>query len=73
MCEFCRSYQVYQQIDEIDKMHGEPLIKEYTVALVRRAYLKGHKRQAGRGTDYRRQGLGYKLNFCPECGRRLKE
>lgn len=30
------------------------------------------KRQAGRTVDYRNQGLGYKLNYCPECGRKIR-
>ena len=79
MCKFCERLgslkQVYQFLNKHDKKQGEEKIKhEYTVALVTHSWLpsKGKKR-ASRSTDYRNQGLGYKLNFCPECGRNLRK
>lgn len=68
-CAFCESLQTHKNI----RAFNNELYDEYTVALVIRSYAKGKKRTAGRTTDYRNQGIGYKLNFCPECGRRLKE
>lgn len=73
-CKFCESLQEFKQIyEKLGKKEkpGEGLLHEYTVALVIHSYRKGHKAQAGRTTDYRRLGLGYKLNYCPECGRKL--
>ena len=72
-CKFCKSLQNYKQIYATFNKQGEGdgLLHEYTVALVIHSYFKGHKVHAGRSTDYRVRGLGYKLNFCPECGRKL--
>lgn len=77
-CEFCSSYKTYNQIYAFRKNHpeyygNERLYHEITVAMVVRSWLKGRKRTAGRTTDYRYRGCGYKLNYCPECGRRLNE
>lgn len=73
-CKFCESLQNHKQIHEFlskrDKP-GEGLLYEYSVAIVIHSYLKGRKAQAGRSTDYRLRGLGYVLNYCPECGRKL--
>ena len=74
-CKFCESLAEHKQIENfwLDRKDKEPFKYEYTVALVIKEWLpsKG-KRRAGRTTDYRYQGLGYKLNFCPECGRKVK-
>ena len=74
-CEFCRRYYGARDILRFKNLHrteGEPKLYDgYSVAFVVRTYRKGHKRQCTRSTDYRSGGLGYKLNFCPECGRRL--
>ena len=75
-CAFCEALQLNKNIrvfyNDLRKKEGnERIYEEYTVALVVRSYAKGKKRTAGRTTDYRNQGIGYQLNFCPECGRRL--
>jgi len=73
-CKFCENLTNYKKIDNFfRKREKEPFKYEYTVALVIKQWLpsKG-KRRAGRTTDYRYQGLGYKLNYCPECGKKLK-
>ena len=75
-CAFCEALQRNKNIrafyNDLRKEEGEEKIYEdYTVALVVRSYAKGKKRTAGRTTDYRNQGIGYQLNFCPECGRKL--
>lgn len=76
-CAFCESLESRKHIRAIWKKHGDEFDKglrdEYTVALVVHTWHKDRgKRNAGRTTDYRYRGLGYKLNFCPECGRGLK-
>ena len=76
-CAFCEALMEYKNIraffdQSLKKEHKERIYEDYTVALVIRSYVKGKKRTAGRTTDYRNQGIGYQLNFCPECGRRLK-
>lgn len=75
-CTFCEALMGYKNIraffNQRDKeKHKEKTYEEYTVALVVRSYAKGKKRTARRTIDYRNQGIGFKLNFCPECGRRL--
>ena len=74
-CDFCCRYWDARHVLNFrnrNRKDGEPkLYEDYSVAFVVRTYRKGHKRQCPRSTDYRSGGLGYKLNFCPECGRRL--
>lgn len=74
-CAFCEALQTYKYIRAFNNehfKHFEPKIyEEYNVALVVRSWTKGNKRTAGRITDYRNRGIGFKLNYCPECGRRL--
>ena len=44
----------------------------YSVAILRaRWWSKAGKKRAEKQTDFRRGGLGYKLNFCPECGKKI--
>lgn len=76
-CVFCRDLQSKRNVHQFIKDHPEwygliDLEQQYTVAIVTRTYQKGHKRQAARSADYRYRGYGYKLNYCPECGRLLK-
>lgn len=78
-CKFCEAYNRYKYVDDFkerfDLEHGETdkVIREYTVAIVVHGWFKSKgKKSAGRSTDYRYRGLGYKLNFCPECGKKLK-
>ena len=74
MCDFCDSLELHKRIRRFDNQYERTKIKEeYTVALVIRSWTpqKG-KRRAGRSTDYRNQGIGYRLNFCPECGREIR-
>ena len=76
-CKFCEALKENKQIIDFKNnnpkyYNGEKWNVEYTVALVIRKWLKGrHKSTAGRATDYRYRGIGYKLNYCPECGRKL--
>ena len=76
-CYFCESYKSWKSVNEFKQDHPEyygddPLMYELVVAMVIKTWRKGRKQQASRITDYRYRGCGYALNFCPECGRRLK-
>ena len=80
-CNFCKDLkeikirymmtndcQTYGEIEE----YGE-WMQELTVAIVERNwYQKRGKRSAGRTIHYKNQGIGFALNFCPECGKRLR-
>ena len=68
-CQFCEKYGVLRTLDRDFKESK----KEYTVSIVRRAWTKeSGKRNACGIVFYRNQGIGFKLNYCPECGRELK-
>ena len=80
-CNFCKDLKVIedrykmtndrQTYGEIEE-YGE-WMRELTVAIVERNwYQKKGKRSAGRIIHYKNQGIGFALNFCPECGRRLR-
>jgi hypothetical protein len=75
MCKFCDSLA---EIKERENFYGysDPELgrwmNEYTVALVIHGwYQKRGKKSASRTVDFRNKGLGYKLNFCPECGKKI--
>lgn len=69
-CAFCERMALAKFIE--DKIYCG-YRHEYTVALVDRHWTRERgKRNAVRGVDFRWRGLGFKLNYCPECGRKLK-
>ena len=80
-CKFCEAMKENRQVDEISrswstddelKRYGK-YITEYSVAIVKRSYYqKKGKRKSGRTVQFRYRGLGYELNYCPECGRKLE-
>lgn len=76
MCEFCDNLDFRKQLNVEDNQVRDKynvFMNEYTVALVIHHWIKRKgKQNAGRTTDYRYRGLGYKLNFCPECGRKVE-
>ena len=75
MCKFCESLEIWQNTHKFtnDRIQNKTK-QEYTVALLIHTWCPKYKtkRQASRTTDYRNKGLGYKLNYCPERGRKLK-
>lgn len=77
MCKFCDNLNFRKQLNVEDNQVRDKdnvFMNEYTVALVIHTWIKCKgKQNAGRTTDYRYRGLGYKLNFCPECGRDLNK
>lgn len=68
MCKFCESMQSYKQADFISRKRCPDMSYRYSVAIVRRIFVKGRKGSRGTSTDYRFRGCGYTLNYCPECG-----
>ena len=75
-CKFCEALDVWKHCNETYNKHlpkAEKLKEEYTVALVSHTWMASRgKRSASKTTDYRNKGLGYKLNYCPECGKELR-
>lgn len=75
-CKFCEALQLWKNIHSMNEPASEDLGKhkyEYTAALViHHWYEKRGKRSASRTVDYRNRGLGFKLKFCPECGKKVK-
>lgn len=74
-CRFCESYTIHKNVGDFKayRPDGDKWRQEITVALVVRDWTEQMgKKNAARTTDYRYRGLGYKLNFCPECGKKLE-
>lgn len=71
MCRFCEAMGAKRRADAIWKKREPAIEWRYSVAIVARTFVKGHRGSRGRDTDYAYRGCGYKLNFCPECGRKL--
>ena len=77
VCKFCEAMKANRQVEEISrslatneeiKRYGKHMI-EYTVAIVKRSYFqKLGKKRSGRTLEFRYRGLGFELNYCPECG-----
>jgi hypothetical protein len=76
MCKFCESLNYekqYARESNRNRDKEDKLKHSYNVALITHTWTKRRgKRKACRTVDYRNQGIGYQLNYCPECGRMLK-
>lgn len=80
-CEFCKALETYKLgakyfdeslLPEQKEKLGKRM-NDYSVAIVEWSWWKKRGRKsAGRTVGYRRNGVGYKLNFCPECGKDLR-
>ena len=69
-CNFCESLDGWRKANS---MSADELNHEIAVAILIRTWRKGSsKRHTSRITDYRYRGCGYKLNYCPECGRAVQ-
>lgn len=66
---FCEAYKYRIELNSSEA----GLIHKLTVALISRAKRPDEKAFRGRITDYNARGAGFKLNYCPECGRSLKK
>lgn len=76
MCELCDNLNLmkkYARKDNKGQNEENKLKYAYNVALVKHMWTKRNgKRNASRSTDYRNRGIVYQLNYCPECGQKLK-
>ena len=82
VCKFCEAMKTNRQVEEISrswttdkeiKQYGKYMV-EYTVAIVKRSwYQKIGKRRSGRSVEFRYRGIGFELNYCPECGQILNK
>lgn len=75
-CAFCDGYRLHVNVHNFKSKHpeyygGPQPLQEIRVAMVIRDYYKGNKSHAVRTTDYQARGIGYKLIYCPECGKKL--
>jgi len=66
-CSFCEEIKFYLALDkwqaDVDLYHA------YTAALVQTTIYKGENR--GRTVCYKKNGVGFPMKFCPECGKKL--
>lgn len=82
VCKFCEAMKENRQVEEINrtlttdeksKHYGKYMV-EYTVAIVKRSYFqKLGKKKSGRTLEFRHRGLGFELNYCPECGADMRK
>jgi hypothetical protein len=70
-CKFCEALRSWQQFKSMEPGSKQ----EYTVAIVIRSWRPPDipKYRASQITDLRPGGHGYKLRFCPACGRDLQK
>lgn len=68
-CPFCEAIALQRFIEG---HHSKPagFGMALSAALVFYAVVNGRK--CGRTTDYMKDGKGYPLNYCPSCGKRVK-
>jgi hypothetical protein len=78
MCDFCKAITdslichetQRSQATEKELQEFGTYESEYTVAIVERSwYTKRGKKSASRTVRFKSRGIGFKLNYCPECGR----
>jgi hypothetical protein len=68
-CPFCKAITLQRDIEErFSKPAGIEI--KLSVALVSHAVVNG--RENGRTTDYMKRGKGFPLEYCPSCGKRVK-
>ena len=66
MCSFC---QRYSEMKDVELYSNFPL--SYSVALIDHMVYNGEPR--GRTAHYMKDGIGFPLHYCPECGRKMTE
>ena len=60
-CDFCENLEIQKDLEQIDFNY------EYTVSLVTKIWT--HEKSKSRAGAYIQDN--FKLNYCPECGRKL--
>lgn len=79
-CRFCAELHSYKAINDFKNDNpeyydrNEKVLQDYHVALIVRSWTKsGGKRNARTKEDHKRgSNIGYKLNYCPECGKKIE-
>lgn len=81
MCKFCEELESLKECHRIAQRWAiDAELTEYgkwmqdlTVAIIERNwYQKKGKKSSGRSVHYRKYGFGFSLNYCPECGKKLR-
>lgn len=76
-CDFCDRLKLSNNLFQFWKQRPEHHPKQkqvISVAFVERSWEAGDpNKRSSRVVDYRYRGCGYKLNYCPECGRKIKK
>ena len=65
-CSFCAALAKQKETCEYYRRPSDTSVSEYTAALVHRSYCDDYP--SGQTTHY-----GFRLNFCPVCGKELSE
>ena len=65
-CSLCTALANHKETCEYYRRSSDTSVSEYTAALVHRSYQDDYP--SGQVTQY-----GFELNFCPECGKELRE
>lgn len=66
MCKFCEEYGIMKEISL-----GSEFPVFFSAALIDHMIVRGELK--GRTTHYMKDGIGFPLKFCPECGKNLVE
>lgn len=64
MCKFCDEFEMVREVRENSEFKYS-----YSVALLSHVIID--RKMRGRTTHFRKNGVGFKLNFCPECGKKF--
>ena len=81
MCKFCEAMEDNKEVEKTVRRWATDAeltqfgrwTTEFTVAILKRSwYQKKDKESASRTIQYRNNGLGFELNYCPECGKKLR-
>ena len=70
-CECCEEIKLLQWIKS--KNDDKEFEHKISVALVSTIHKRNKKTARGRTTHYQKNGIGFSLNFCPECGKKIKK
>ena len=65
-CLFCAALANQKETCEYYRRPSDTSVSEYTAALIHRSYYDDNP--SGQTTHY-----GFRLNFCPVCGKELRE
>lgn len=70
-CECCRMIDLLEWCNS--KSDDKEFYHKFSVAFVNTIHKRNRKTVLGSSTHYRNKGMGFDLNFCPTCGKKLKK